>query len=189
MWNSTYICSLRSRRLDHCQYANLHRLGKARPLVYDVAKSLGKVWHIYDMLGVQRYVLVALVCENAEGGCEPPRSRTCHFLQMCESIGVLKLERRSRTAMYGLTTQRRRASSILESSAHSCRAALTMASIPTFTASGRWFQASTTRARSSDSAYTLRAHFSCKNVLSECMECVDWGEAAVSASPPICIEL
>src|SRR2546426_12632219 len=56
--------------------------------------------------------------------------------------------------------------------AQSCRATLTIATIPAFTAAGNVSQAATTVARSSGMACTHSAHFSCKNMSFWCVECV-----------------
>jgi hypothetical protein len=62
--------------------------------------------------------------------------------------------------------------------------ALTIATIPAFTAVGRCSHADTTVARSSGTSCTHSAHFSCKNMSFGCVECVLAGEdARVGESP------
>lgn len=71
--------------------------------------------------------------------------------------------------MYDLTAQSRGTLSVLESSAHGCLAALTIASIPP----SQILAEGPKRLPREQDHPVVRARFSCKNVLSESMECID----------------
>src|SRR5262245_47051079 len=67
--------------------------------------------------------------------------------------------------------------------------ALTIATIPAFTAVGRRSHACTTVARSSGTLCTHSAHFSCKNMSLRCVECVSECGDSLMGESPNCIDL
>ncbi len=75
---------------------------------------------------------------------------------------------------------------IQNSATHISRAALTIATIPAFTTSGKRSQESTTMRKSSRKSDTHRTHFSCKNAS---FGCSDLSARCVAARPAGCVSV